>query len=42
MAKILLVDDEPDIVKTLKIGLTKKGFEVDTYTDSEEALLKFT
>lgn len=36
--RILLVDDEIDVIKTLKDGLTLAGFEVDAYTDSEDAL----
>jgi DNA-binding response OmpR family regulator len=32
--KIVLVDDEPDIIDSLKIGLEDNGFAVDTYTDS--------
>jgi DNA-binding response OmpR family regulator len=36
--KILLVDDEPDIIDSLKIGLEDNGFAVDTYTDSALAL----
>jgi DNA-binding response OmpR family regulator len=39
--KILLVDDEPDIVDSLKIGLEDNGFAVDTYTDSALALSDF-
>ena len=39
--KILLVDDEPDIIDSLKIGLEDNGFAVDTYTDSALALSDF-
>jgi DNA-binding response OmpR family regulator len=39
--KILLVDDEPDIIDSLKIGLEDNGFAVDTYTDSVSALSNF-
>jgi DNA-binding response OmpR family regulator len=39
--KILLVDDEPDITDSLKIGLEDNGFAVDTYTDSVSALSDF-
>lgn len=39
--KILLVDDEPDIIDSLKIGLEDNGFAVDTYTDSVLALSDF-
>ncbi len=33
MKKILVVDDEPDITSSIKMGLEKKGFEVVAYTD---------
>ena len=36
--KILVVDDEQDIVETLEFRLKSKGFEVDTAYDGEEAL----
>jgi two-component system, OmpR family, response regulator ChvI len=39
--KILLVDDEPDIIDSLKIGLEDNEFEVETYTDSVLALSNF-
>ena len=39
--RVLLVDDEPDIVTVLKQGLKMKGFEVDGFTDPHEALAKF-
>ncbi len=41
MAKILVVDDEPDITASLKNGLQRKGFEVDTYNDPTDALSNF-
>ena len=42
MAKrILLVDDEPLIVKGLKYSLEKEGYETDSAADGEEALNKF-
>ena len=42
MAKrILLVDDEPLIVKGLKYTLEQEGFETDSASDGEEALAKF-
>ena len=40
-SRILVVDDEPDITMTLKMGLELKGFQVDTFNDSEEALSEF-
>lgn len=39
--RILLVDDEPDIVYVLKKGLTIRGFEVDAFTDPRQALEHF-
>jgi len=42
MAKcILLVDDEPLIIKGLKFTLGQEGFEIDSAADGEEALNKF-
>lgn len=32
--KILLVDDELDIIDSLRIGLEENGFTVETHTDS--------
>lgn len=42
MKKILVVDDEPDITSSIKNGLQRKGFEVDTYNDPTDALSDFT
>jgi DNA-binding response OmpR family regulator len=39
--KILLVDDEPDITFSLKIGLEDNGFAVDTFNDAVLALSNF-
>ena len=39
--KLLLVDDEPDVISTFKMGLEKFGYTVDGYTDPELALDKF-
>jgi DNA-binding response OmpR family regulator len=39
--KILLVDDEPDITSSLKIGLEDNGFAVDTFNDAVLALSNF-
>ncbi len=39
--KILVVDDEPIIVKGLKFNLEKEGYEVDTAFDGKEAYDKF-
>ena len=41
MAKIFLVDDEPDIANSLKTGLERKGFNVDVFTDPTEALAQY-
>ena len=42
MAKrILLVDDEPLILKGLKYTLEQEGYETDSAMDGEEALRKF-
>src|SRR5687767_4122895 len=43
-AKILLVDDEPDILNLLKFNLEKEGFEVETAGNGRtgiEKALKF-
>ena len=39
--RILLVDDEPDVVYLVKRGLERNGFEVDGYTDPLLALRDF-
>jgi len=39
--KLLLVDDEPDVISSFKMGLEKFGYTVDGYTDPELALEKF-
>ena len=36
--RLLVVDDEPDIVHVLKLGLQQNGFLVDAFTNPEEAL----
>jgi two-component system catabolic regulation response regulator CreB/two-component system response regulator ChvI len=41
MVKIFLVDDEPDIANSLKIGLERKGFSVNAFTDPQDALSKY-
>lgn len=38
--KILIVDDEPDIVETLKFLIESEGFESTIAMDGEEALRK--
>lgn len=39
--RVLLVDDEADIVHVLKRGLEVKGFEVDAYDSPQEAINSF-
>jgi two-component system, OmpR family, response regulator ChvI len=39
--KILILDDDPDIVLTFKTGLESNGFEVDSYNDPLLALKNF-
>ncbi len=36
--RVLIIDDEKDITSSLKIGLTHKGFRVDTFNDPVQAL----
>jgi DNA-binding response OmpR family regulator len=38
--KILVVDDEPNVVKTLTFVLKKEGYDVSSATNGEEALFK--
>ena len=38
--RVLIVDDEVDITDALKAGLERRGYEVQTFNDSQEALLK--
>ena len=37
-AKVLIVDDEPNIVTSLRFLMTKNGFETSVARDGEEAL----
>jgi two-component system response regulator ChvI len=39
--KILLVDDEADVIYAIKKGLENNGFVVDSYTDPTLALFNF-
>ena len=39
-AKILLVDDEPDILEILEYNLKKEGYEVETAGNGEEGLAR--
>jgi two-component system, cell cycle sensor histidine kinase and response regulator CckA len=41
LARLLVVDDDPDTVLALDIGLLDYGFLVDAFTNPEEALQKF-
>jgi DNA-binding NtrC family response regulator len=41
LAKLLIVDDDPDIVQVLKMGLLKNGFSVEAFTNPQEALQSF-
>ena len=36
--RVLVIDDEPDIVDMLVFGLSQRGFEVSTATCGEEAI----
>lgn len=36
-----MVDDEPDITSSLKIGLERHGFQVDAFNDPRQALAEF-
>ena len=40
--KILVVDDEPDNRTTVKAVLEKEGYEVETATNGDDALKKWT
>ena len=38
MTRVLVVDDEPQILRALRINLKARGYEVDVAGDGEEAL----
>jgi CheY-like chemotaxis protein len=40
--KIMIVDDEPDVISVLEIVLNDNGFEVDSFTDPIAALKNYT
>jgi DNA-binding response OmpR family regulator len=40
-SRVLVVDDDPDITNTFKIGLEENGFEVDVFNDPIQALSEF-
>jgi DNA-binding response OmpR family regulator len=39
--RILIVDDEPDVTGTFKLGLEENGFSVEAFNDPEIALSNF-
>jgi DNA-binding NtrC family response regulator len=41
LAKLLIVDDDPDTVHVIKLGLLKNGFLVTAFTNPEDALQSF-
>jgi CheY-like chemotaxis protein len=41
IANILIVDDEPDVLQTLKSFLVQEGYNADTFSDSSAALQHF-
>jgi DNA-binding NtrC family response regulator len=41
LAKLLIVDDDSDIVQVLKMGLLQNGFSVEAFTNPQEALQSF-
>ena len=41
LTRLLIVDDDPDIVQVLKLGLLNNGFLGDGFTNPEEALQSF-
>ncbi len=41
LVKILIVDDEADIIESIRKSLVRKGFEVDAYSEPEKALIEF-
>ena len=41
LLRVLLIDDEHDIVQVLKAGLRLNGFEVDGFTDPRQAVEQF-
>jgi CheY-like chemotaxis protein len=40
MRKILIADDEPHVLRVLKMSLEKEGYEVDTCANGMEALAR--
>jgi DNA-binding response OmpR family regulator len=39
--RIMILDDEPDVVEALKLGMTRNGYTVDAYTDPLKAVEDF-
>jgi len=39
--RVMVVDDEPDMVRVMKYGLAKKGYDVTAFTDPLQALDHF-
>ena len=39
--RILVVDDDPDVILTMKVALKDEGFEVDTFDSPQLALSSF-
>ena len=42
MTRILVVDDEPDIATSMRAGLQRKGFQVDSFTSPTDALAHYS
>ena len=40
MKRILLVDDEPIVIRVMRLALEKDGYQVDAAVDGEDALAK--
>ncbi len=40
MKKVLIVDDEPHIIRVLRLSLSRRGYTVDIARNGEEALKK--
>ena len=40
MKRILIVDDEPQVIRVLKLGLRPRGYEVESLSDPREAMDK--
>jgi DNA-binding NtrC family response regulator len=41
LAKLLIVDDDSDVVQVLKMGLVRNGFSVEAFTNPQDALQSF-